>query len=392
MIIEAVECHAVSVPRVYRTKVASTGGLGDGKIESHYILIELADSEGNRGLGEIPDIELTWGTVDASDLEGGLSEALSGEARPHEKMVSRSLDVLDREAHKELRTALTFAVDTALWDLKGKHLRKPLYELLGGRSRPALPVTWVAYIRGVGELENEISEKREEGFQAYKLKVGDNFELDCERIRIARRIAGREAHLRIDASGAWNINEAIDHLRQMAELGADAVETPLMCASRTIAKENPERVNENVEDVAESLARLRRETPVKMIEHVGDFDDAFAEALIKCRAVDAFNVIPCQAGGLSRSMRLLSLAASAGIDGLLGSSVELSPGTAAAAHLGVASRGVTMASDLVGPGLLAGDVVDEPLPYREGMIFPSDRSGIGVALDPVKIAAYRNQS
>ncbi len=53
---------------------------------------------------------------------------------------------------------------------------------------------------------------------------------------------------------------------------------------------------------------------------------------------------------------------------------------------------MTMASDLVGPGLLAGDVVDEPLPYREGMIFPSDRSGIGVALDPVKIAAYRNQS
>ena len=95
---------------------------------------------------------------------------------------------------------------------------------------------------------------------------------------------------------------------------------------------------------------MKAAVSIPIIEHVADFADTFAVALIAQRAVDAFNVVPVQAGGPTRALRLIQLAEAAGMDALLGSTVELSPGTSMALHVGAASAGITMASDLVGPG------------------------------------------
>ncbi|SVD78124.1 uncharacterized protein METZ01_LOCUS430978, partial [marine metagenome] len=142
----------------------------------------------------------------------------------------------------------------------------------------------------------------------------------------------------------------------MNELKVDAVETPIKAAARSVAKNLPEVVNEHVDDVAASLAKVKQAVPIRVIEHISDFDDAFALALAKHNSVDVFNVMPGQAGGVFRAQRLIHLAELSGIDVLLGSTVELSPGTAIGLHLGLSSSGVTEACDLVGPGLLVDDV------------------------------------
>ena len=56
-----------------------------------------------------------------------------------------------------------------------------------------------------------------------------------------------------------------------------------------------------------ALARVRAAVPVQIIEHVGDFPDEFSVALARHRAVDVFNLIPCQTGSLHRAQRLIHL-------------------------------------------------------------------------------------
>ena len=64
-------------------------------------------------------------------------------------------------------------------------------------------------------------------------------------------------------------------------------------------------------------------------------------------------------------------------------------GTAAALHLGIASKGVTLSSDLVGPGLLADDVTAPRLAYQNGHLRAPRGIGLGVDLVPALVEKYR---
>lgn len=380
--------HRVRVPRTYQTKVAPAGGHGEGKEASEYALIELMADEGAVGLGEISDIEADWEPIDWGDLEGRLSDVLLGAsaARRHE-IVERVRETIPGSFHRELSRSIVASIETALIDVAARTYGGPFCELLGGARRRCLEVTWVAFIRGTEELEVELREKADQGFRSFKLKVGGDAALDVERVKLAREVAGVDAHIRLDASGEWDDVEAADRIRELADVGADAVETPIRQVARQIAKNSPETVSDHAQDVAAALAKVKDASPIPIIEHVADFADTFAVALVAQRAVDVFNVVPVQAGGPTRALRLVQLAEAAGMDALLGSTVELSPGTSMALHVGAASAGITMASDLVGPGLLSDDVCLDPLQYQDGELRVMESSGLGVVLDIEKIEA-----
>lgn len=390
MEIQDISFHRVSVPRIYNTKVAPMGGYEGGKAGSDYVLIE-AMAGGAVGLGEISDIESDWGDLDWDSISGAISEAMVGEdPRDRVRLVDRVIDVLPGDLHRELRMAVRAAVECVLMDVVARYYGVPLVEMLGGLKRPSVRISWVAFIGNEDGIEQEIREKAEAGFSAFKLKVGADHTSDLERISLTREIIGRDSHLRVDASGEWTSEEAIEKLVEMRSRGVDAVETPIQAVARTVVKNSPEQVNENADEIAAELAKVRKAVDVRVIEHVSDFDDAFSLALANHRSVDVFNVLPGQAGGLSRAQKLIHLAELSGIDVLLGSTVELSPGTAAALSLGLASSGVTEACDLVGPGLLVSDVCEDPLTYSDGHLVAQTSSGLGVDLSPDKLTELKS--
>ena len=388
MHIRKVRIRAVAVPRIYDTRVAEAGGHAQAKTQSLYYVLELISNTGAIGLGEISDIESSWNVPAPHALCTLLASLEGADPLRHHDTWEAATAALPEALHPELRSLLSAAVDTALLDLVGQHYNAPLHVLLGGTHRTHIQVSWVAFIRTVEEIEEEISSKVAEGFTAFKLKVGDEPNLDMERVRICRRIAGPEAYIKVDASGQWEEQEAVEQITALAAVGADAVETPLRAAARSLAKDAPEVVNEKAEDVAATLARVRESVPIELIEHVSDFEECFALALIDRRAVDVFNVVPVQAGRLQRAQRLLHLAESGGLTALIGSTVELGIGTAAAAHLAAACASVSVASDLVGPGLLKGDVVVPTLRYDRGYMRPPSGPGLGVQLDEDRMQAY----
>ena len=392
MHIHDIHIHSVSIPRVYNTRVAPTGGPPAGKDDSYYYLLEFETDTGLKGLGEISDLETEWVVPPPETLRLTLATPLAG-ADPLKRLPTweRVDQALPTDYHPEFRNLVRSAVDTALLDLIGKHYNAPVHALMGGRYRDELTVSWVAYIRTAEELAAEIQNKVDAGFTAFKIKVGSNFDLDCERIRVFRRIAGPNAYLKADASGAWEEEEAIDRIRTLSALGVDAVETPFRRISRLVAKNHPAEIDADPDAAAQALARVRKAVPTAIIEHVADFDESFALALLRHQAVDVFNIVPVQAGTLHRAQRLIQIAEAGNIPVLLGSTVELGIGTAAALHLGVASKAVRIASDLVGPGLLTDDVVTPRFAYQQGRLRAPQSCGLGVELVPSLLDKYAVQ-
>ena len=106
------------------------------------------------------------------------------------------------------------AIDTALWDITGKILGLPIYDLLGGRIRNSVPVYATGLYYTEGELPTRLlSEARgyvESGFIGMKTKIGGlKIEEDVNRVKAIRDEIGPDIKLMVDANQAYNASSAI---------------------------------------------------------------------------------------------------------------------------------------------------------------------------------------
>lgn len=121
------------------------------------------------------------------------------------------------------------AIDIALWDLLGKSLNCPVYQLLGAR-RDRVPIYgsggWLSY--SIDELLAEVSSYLERGFKMVKIKVGSpDPSRDVERVKAVRDLVGDNVSLMIDANQAWTPNEAIAFARKIQDLNIFWFEEPV---------------------------------------------------------------------------------------------------------------------------------------------------------------------
>jgi len=130
------------------------------------------------------------------------------------------------------------AIDIALWDLKGKHLRLPVYQLLGGSFRDTVPAYATGcYYRGENVLDLDISLKElareaagyvEAGFSILKIKVGlPRIEEDLQRLKAIREAIGPRVQLLVDCNHAYNATNAIRMGRHLEEHGVVFFEEPV---------------------------------------------------------------------------------------------------------------------------------------------------------------------
>lgn len=345
-------------------------------------LVRIRGNDGNIGIGEMPDIETPDSMPSDEDIEIELERFLVGEdPRSINELTRRMYDEVNFGSfsfHSFQQLALG-AVDTALYDLVGHHYEIPAYQLLGGRTQD-VPICWVAFTRRnsneIDALGEEIEKKVAQGFEAFKLKVGEvNLETDEKRIQTVRDIAGEDAQIFLDAQGVWTLEEARENIARFEPFGIDGVETPV--GHSDLSKSAPGYYYD-IPLLPDEIATLKSETDVPLIEHV--LDPTFGVALAAHDAVDVFTVEVC-AGGLNRAQRILAIAEAAGIDARLGSTIELGPGTAAAASLAASSTAVTYPCDLIGVEVYADAVLDDPPEYENGYLRPPTKPGFGVTVN-----------
>jgi muconate cycloisomerase len=182
------------------------------------------------------------------------------------------------------------------------------------------------------------------GLSQVKLKVG--FADDVARVRAVREALGPEASLRVDANGAWALEQAIEALRALAAFDVAAVEQPL--------PRGP---------VAD-LRRLREASPIPVMadESLVTLEDA--DALIAGRAVDYLNIRVSKCGGLARSWEIAARAAAGGVRLQVGSQVgETAILSAAGRHLAAALPEVAFVEGSFGTLLLTEDVSVESVRF-----------------------------
>lgn len=124
-------------------------------------------------------------------------------------------------------------IDMALWDLKGRVLKQPLCEMLGGRFRDRVP----CYVSGlyfrdrpeaerIPSLIEEAHGYVEEGYRAVKVQIGRNLSYDSALIRAVRR-ALPDTPLLADANHAYDLPEAIGIGRVLEDANFSWFEEPL---------------------------------------------------------------------------------------------------------------------------------------------------------------------
>lgn len=151
------------------------------------------------------------------DAEGLADEVYTGEIGGYH---------FGREAFTQ--AALT-GVEVALWDLRGKHLGKPVRDILGGESRETVtPYASTMYITEWDQDPAEpIEAAVEEGFTAAKLKIGRNVDDDVHRVRTARELLGDDADVMVDYNGNYTPTQALRSIRALEEFDLTWVEEPV---------------------------------------------------------------------------------------------------------------------------------------------------------------------
>lgn len=394
-IIKECQCLPVNVARCYETVSSTDVGISKGRPSSYFMLVHAITGSGMTGVGEMSDLPTDQISRfrEASHLTGKpLADVRNGTPLPGMNVAELSREIESaligqdpfdvkhvlqefREAHAtELAagdvyyTKAAWAISMVMYDMMGKMLNTPVYELFGGKIRDRLPISWVAYIRPAEFLEDEIEQRLSQGFRAFKLKVGGDPELDMERVGTVRRIAGPDVTIKVDAMASWTVDEAIERIRQLEIHNLLGVETP-------VSYTEPGKT-----------AAVRSAINVPVIEHI--YNAAYGMGLWTEDAVDVLNIMPTMTNGMDQASNFLSLAEVMGRQAVLGSDVELGPGTAAALHLGVSSPAVTFPSDLVGPGLYVDDVITEPFQYDDGCLVVRNLPGLGVKLDLQKARSW----
>jgi L-Ala-D/L-Glu epimerase len=234
------------------------------------------------------------------------------------------------------------SIDLALYDIMGKQLNVPAYQLLGGKVRDRIPLAWVVGIGCIDDMvEEAISYVKKYGFETVKLKIGREPAKDLDVVREVRTALGPNVKIRVDANQGYDVATAIKTLRKMEQYDLELVEQP-------VAKWN-------ILGMAEVAAAL--DTPIEADESMFGYHDAMT--LIKLKACDIINIKIMKPCGLYGSKKVAAVAEAAGLTCLIGSMVEFGPGTAAGLHFAAAHRVVAHACEQVGGFLFAGDVVEE---------------------------------
>lgn len=371
MKITSLRLHPVAVSREYGTVIAEAGGeAATRKTRSYFYFLEVTTDNGLTGWGELSDVPREELPDDLDEFAALLADFCIGRSPYDVQRMHREFrEHFDIENSAPARAA-ECALDMAMYDLQGRATGRPVNRLLGGALREHVTISWVAFIREDPELlREEIREKCARGFTAFKLKVGVDIDLDEERLAIARETAGPEASIKVDANAGWSVVEAPANIRRLNKYRLAAVETP-------VPRDDPA-----------AIAAVRRQVEVPIAEHVSEPE--YGLALLKADAVDVFNIATTGAGGLWPARQIVALAQAADIGVLIGSTVEMGPGTLAQLHLAATVPNLTLPSDLVGPGLYRDDVLAEKLQYRRSSLRVPTSAGLRAEIDRDRLRALK---
>ncbi|MCG8478198.1 MAG: mandelate racemase/muconate lactonizing enzyme family protein [Spirochaetales bacterium] len=265
------------------------------------------------------------------------------------------------------RSFLT-GVEMAIWDIVGKALNRPVYELLGGKVRDDVRIAYCVGMLGVEETARKITQVRDEGFTCFKTKGGKNVDRDIRTTIAMRDAIGGDFGIRMDMNQGYDMVQAIHYIDGVEGCRLEYVEQPLAV---------------NNLDGTRSL-RGRGKTPVGINEDCyipGNLYRAIKMDAIDCGIVDLEPL-----GGIGALTRPASIAEEAGIPLAHHCGWDMGIKLAAILHAVSAFPAFSLPIDSTYMAH-TDDVLAERIDVRNGAFQAPDGPGLGVVVDEKKVAA-----
>ena len=352
-----------------------------------YVIVKLKTDEGLVGLGEAPVLK-DWG----GDHMKYYGETPKTTVHIINDILAPALEGKDPSQIAALHTLMDqaikgypyckAAIDMALYDVVGKGLKIPAYQLLGGCYRERVTIAHSIGLMEIDKAVEEALQVKDEGIKAIKLKGGQEPKRDVELVRRIRKAIGTEIQVAVDANQGYPAPKvAVQVIKAMEEYGIRYMEQPV----------------EGIDAMAQVARRVA--TPIMADESAWTPQDVLE--IVRKRAAEIISLYTTKPGGLFKAKKVAAVAEAGGLQCNVNGSVETGVGNAANLHLAASTAVASLpcvvpVSTPKGKGKkgIAGiyyqdDVIAEPFEYSDGDIVVSSKPGLGIELDEEKVEHYR---
>jgi L-alanine-DL-glutamate epimerase-like enolase superfamily enzyme len=344
------------------------------------VIVKITAEDGTFGYGEIGPIHGGGIPIFTAMVDHKLKAMIMGEsvfdrARLFEKMLGKGTSSYALGQKGAIVTAIA-GIDIALYDLVGKILKTPVYNLLGGRVFDKIPAYASGFFGKSGrpltpeECGDEAKSYADQGFKGIKMKVGFGEKQDLLNLEAVRKALGPELGIMVDANQSFSYHSVMKISRELAAFDLTFIEEPLP-----------------INDL-DSMAALTTslEVPVAAGENYYTRYE-FREVMLK-RAVNIIQPDVIHAGGLTETARVVAMAESMNIP--LAPHIHATVGVSAAIHLLTAATN-TLAAEYITTGgsyKLRKEMCGDTFLAEDGWIRANDEPGLGIHINEEVFEKY----
>jgi L-rhamnonate dehydratase len=349
----------------------------DGSQET--LIVRLHTDAGIVGIGEADSSALVARAIVEAPLSHkicrGLAECVLGQ-NPFEidKLIHRMYEGTIFFGRQGAVVQAMSAVEIALWDVVGKAVQRPVYQLLGGGFRKTFRA-YASILFGDTPAETERigAGLARQGFRAVKFgwgPMGQSEASDLAHVRAARAGVGPDVELMVDAGLCWDTATALRRARQFEPFNLVWLEEPL----------HPDNL--------QGYARLGAQAPMRIAAGEEICDIKEFQQMMEVGGIDVVQVDVTRVGGLARSKRI-------GWDSAerhrlcVNHSYKTGVNIAASLHFVAALPNTHYFEYCVEQGALRQKLTRQRFPVVDGEIAVPEEPGLGVDLDEEIVAKYR---
>ena len=307
---------------------------------------------------------------DSRDITGLWERMYNGSRVEHARSHGRSFPVLGRRG---VTVSAISGIDMALWDLLGKRLGVPVYQLLGGKCRDRVLAYASGGWAGPGEIAAEGRRYVEMGYRAIKIRAGmhdPSLEVSAERVRELRAAVGPDVRIMVDAHGTLSVPQAKRLCRLLEPYNVAWLEEPTPV------------------DDPQAMREVRAATEIPIAAGESEQTRYPYRDLLAGRCVDIVQPDLSICGGITEARHVASLASAYGVS-VAPHSFAGAVAYAAALHFAAATPNVTILETSHGHNPLLREMAPETFPLVEGCVEIPDRPGLGVTPDADFVSQHK---
>ncbi len=350
--------------------VTSRRDHGIGSVEGvcEVVILRLTSEDGTQGFGEASPWSVFTGTPEATfaALDRYLRPLVLG-AR-----LSDRAAIMAQAAYAVAHcTEAKAALEAALLDLTGRISALPVWALLGGKCRDAIPLSCSIANPDFAQDIDLLARLRDDGVRIVKLKTGfKDHAFDIMRLEYLAQ-NHPEMAVRVDYNQGLSIEDAPAQVRDVAQFQPDFIEQPVRAQHFGM------------------MAQLKQMIDVPLLADESVFGPEDMERAAREGICDGVSVKIMKSGGLTRGQTVARIAATHGLSNYGGDMFEAGLAHLAGTHMIAATPEITLGCEFYQASyFLTEDILETPFEVRDGQVIVPDAPGLGGMPDVAKLNHY----